>query len=160
MQVTRHKVVVIDYVLKDDDGNTIDQSGDGNFSYIHGTKSIIPGLEEAMAGKQAGDNLEVCIEPADAYGERDLANIQRVPRNLFPENIELKAGMQFQAASPEGSPLFVKVTAIENEEVIVDGNHPLAGMNLNFSINVIDVRNASEEELAHGHVHGTGENEH
>ena len=159
MQVTRHKVVVIDYVLKDDDGNTIDQSSDGNFSYIHGTKSIIPGLEKAMAGKQAGDNLKVCIEPADAYGERDLANIQRVPRNLFPENIELKAGMQFQAASPEGNPLFVKVTAIENDEVIVDGNHPLAGINLNFSINVIDVRDASEEELAHGHVHGPGENE-
>ena len=159
MQVSKHKVVVIDYVLKDDDGNTIDQSSDGNFSYIHGTKSIIPGLENAMAGKLAGDNLEVRIEPADAYGERDLANIQRVPRNLFPENIELSAGMQFQAASPEGNPLFVKVTAVKDDEVVVDGNHPLAGMNLNFSIKVIAVRDASEAELAHGHVHGPGENE-
>ena len=160
MQVTRDKVVVIDYVLKDDDGNTIDQSSDGNFAYIHGAKSIIPGLEKAIAGKQAGDILEVNIEPTDAYGERDLGNIQKVPRNLFPENIELKAGMQFQTTSAEGYPLFVKITAVEDEEVVVDGNHPLAGMNLNFSIKVITVRDASEEELAHGHIHDPGENEH
>lgn len=160
MQVSKHKVAIIDYELKDDEGNTIDRSEDGNFAYIHGINSIIPGLEKAMEGKQAGDDLDISIEPADAYGERDLANIQRVPRNLFPVDIDIKPGMQFQTQTPQGNPLFIQVTAVEGDEIIVDGNHPLAGKTLNFTVKVIEVRDATEEELAHGHVHGQGGHDH
>ena len=160
MQVKKNKVAVIDYELKDDDGNIIDKSEDGKFAYIHGTNSIIPGLEKAIEGKQAGDDLNVSIAPTDAYGERDLANIQKVPRNMFPEDIEIKPDMQFQTQTPEGHPLFIKVTAVEGDEIVVDGNHPLAGITLNFSVKVIDVRDASAEELTHGHVHGPGVHDH
>lgn len=160
MQVTRNKVAIINYELKDDHGRVLDKSEDGNFAYIHGTSSIIPGLEKAMEGKQAGDDLDVSITPAEAYGERDLANIQRVQRKLFPADIDLQPGMQFQTQTPEGHPVFITVTAVEGDEVIVDGNHPLSGKTLNFSIKVIDVRDATEEELAHGHIHGPGAHEH
>lgn len=160
MQVTKHKVAVIDYTLKDNDGKTLDKSTDGNFAYIHGTNSIIPGLENAIEGKEPGDNVNVTIEPKDAYGERDLANIQKVPREMFPADIEVKPDMQFQAQTPDGKPLFVKVTAVEGEEVVVDGNHPLAGVELNFDVTIVEVRDASEDELAHGHIHAGGEEEH
>lgn len=160
MQVTKHKVAVIDYTLKDNEGKTLDKSTDGSFSYIHGTNSIIPGLENAIEGKEPGDNVNVTIEPKDAYGERDLANIQKVPREMFPADIEVKPDMQFQAQTPDGKPLFVKVTAVEGEEVVVDGNHPLAGVELNFDVTIVDVRDASEDELAHGHIHAGGDEEH
>jgi len=154
MQVTKHKVAVINYVLKDNEGNTIDQSSDGNFAYIQGTQSIIPGLENAMEGKQPGDELDVSIPPEDAYGERNLENIQTVSREMFPPDVEVKTGMQFQAQTAEGAPVILTVTAVDGDQVTVDGNHPLAGKQLNFSVEVVDVRDATEEEIQHGHVHG------
>ncbi|HEY5702192.1 MAG TPA: peptidylprolyl isomerase [Gammaproteobacteria bacterium] len=160
MQVTKHKVAVINYVLKDEQGNTIDQSTDGNFAYIHGTQSIIPGLENVMEGKKAGDQVDVSISPGDAYGERQLENIQTVTRDMFPPDVELKIGMQFQAQSPQGQPLILTITSIEGNNVVVDGNHPLAGKQLNFNVEVVDVRDATEEEIEHGHVHGAGDNQH
>ncbi|NIN35264.1 MAG: peptidylprolyl isomerase [Gammaproteobacteria bacterium] len=160
MQVTKHKVAVINYVLKDEQGNTIDQSTDGNFAYIHGTQSIVPGLENAMEGKKAGDQLDVSIPPEDAYGDRQLENIQTVTRDMFPPDVELKIGMQFQAQSPQGQPLILTITSIEGNNVVVDGNHPLAGKQLNFNVEVVDVRDATEEEIEHNHVHGVGDNQH
>ncbi|HKK15870.1 MAG TPA: peptidylprolyl isomerase [Gammaproteobacteria bacterium] len=160
MQVTKHKVTIIDYTLKDNDGKTLDKSSDGNFAYIHGTNSIIPGLENALEGKEPGDDLSVRIEPKDAYGERDLANIQKVPRDMFPADIDIKPDMQFQAQTQDGKPLFVKVTAVEGDEIVVDGNHPLAGVDLNFDITIVDVRDASEEEIEHGHVHNPADEDH
>lgn len=160
MELTKDMVVTINYHLKDDDGNTIDQSSDGSFTYLHGAKNIIPGLENALEGKKAGDELSLTIEPAEAYGEKNLENIQRVPRNMFPPDIDIKPGMQFNAQSGDGQPLAVVVTAVEDDAIIVDGNHPLAGMTLHFEIEVINVREASEEELQHGHVHAPGDEHH
>lgn len=160
MEIGNNKVALIDYTLKNNDGEVIDQSSGGEFAYLHGAQNIIPGLETALAGKKAGDEVSVTIEPADAYGERQLEAIQRVPRNAFPEDIEIKNGMQFQAQGPEGQHVMVTVTNVEADHVTVDGNHPLAGTTLNFDVKVIEVRDATEEELEHGHVHGPGGHHH
>lgn len=153
MQVTKHKVAVIDYTLTDNDGNVLDQSKDGQFAYIHGTSTIIPGLENAMEGTSAGDTVKVTVQPKDAYGERSLENIQRVPRDMFPADMEIKPDMQFQAQAENGQPMMLQVTAVEGDEVVVDGNHPFAGIELNFDVMVVDVRDATEEEISHGHAH-------
>jgi len=160
MQVAKDKVTTIDYTLKDDEGTIIDQSSNGEFAYLHGANNIIPGLEQALEGKQAGDEVSVSIDPEQGYGEKDLAQIQRVPRSQFPPDVEIEAGMQFQAQSPDGQMLVVTVTDVDNDVVVVDGNHPLAGKTLHFDVNVVDVRDATEEELEHGHVHGEGGHQH
>lgn len=160
MPLTKDMVATINYHLKDDDGNTIDQSSDGSFAYLHGASNIIPGLEEALEGKETGDEFKVTIEPADAYGEKHLDNIQRVPRDMFPPDIDIKPGMQFNANSADGQPLTVMVTAVEDNEVIVDGNHPLAGKRLHFEVTLVEMRDASQEELDHGHPDMPGDAEH
>jgi FKBP-type peptidyl-prolyl cis-trans isomerase SlyD len=160
MQLTKDKVAIINYTLKDKDSNVIDESNDSSFTYLHGARNIIPGLENALEGKQAGDKTSVVIEPEDAYGERNLEQIQRVPREMFPEDADIKEGMQFQAQSDDGAPVIVTITAVEENEVIVDGNHPMAGMQLHFEVELIEVRDATEEELEHGHVHGPGGHDH
>ena len=154
MQITKNKVASINYVLKDNDGNVLDQSSDGSFAYLHGASNIIPGLENALEGKKQGDKVQVTIKPEDGYGEQNPALIQQVPRSAFPEDMEIKAGMQFQAASDGGHETLVTVTGVEGDQVTVDGNHPMAGQTLNFDVSVGEVRDASEEELSHGHVHG------
>ena len=160
MQLTKDKVGTINYTLKDKDGEVIDETQDGSFAYLHGARNIIPGLENELEGKEVGYKNSVVIEPKDAYGERNLEQIQRVPLSMFPDDVEIQEGMQFEAQSDDGMPIVVTVTAIDAGEVIVDGNHPLAGIQLYFDIEVIDVRDASEEELEHGHVHGPGGHEH
>ncbi|HHH47101.1 MAG TPA: peptidylprolyl isomerase [Thiotrichales bacterium] len=154
MQVSDQKVVTLNYVLKDDEGNTMDASQDGTFSYLHGAQNIIPGLENALTGKQPGDTFSVAIPAAEAYGERDPGRIQAVPREMFPADIDIQPGMQFQAQGPEGQTMMVTVAEVREDVVVVDGNHPLAGVALNFEVEVVDVRDATAEELAHGHVHG------
>ena len=160
MQLTKDKVGTINYTLKDKDGEVIDETQDGSFAYLHGARNIIPGLENELEGKEVGYKNSVVIEPKDAYGERNLEQIQRVPLSMFPDDVEIQEGMQFEAQSDDGMPIVVTVTAIDAGEVIVDGNHPLAGIQLYFDFEVIDVRDASEEELEHGHVHGPGGHEH
>jgi len=159
MQLTKHKVAIINYTLTDKDENLLDESLDGTFAYLHGANNIIPGLEKALDGKQVGDKVNVKIEPEDAYGERSLEKIQRVPKDMFPSGVELKEGMQFQASSADGTPIVVAITAIEADEVIIDGNHPMAGMQLHFQVELVGVRDASEEEIQHQHVHGPGGHE-
>lgn len=156
MQLTKHKVATINYTLTDKDENVLDESLDGSFSYLHGANNIIPGLERALDGKQSGDKVDVTVEPEDAYGERSLEKIQRVPRDVFPADVELKEGMQFQANSPDGPPIIVSITSVETDEVVVDGNHPMAGKQLRFQVELVDVRDASDEEIQHQHVHGPG----
>lgn len=156
MQITQRKVVTIDYTLTDDQGTVIDQSGDGQFAYLHGASNIIPGLENALEGKKAGDELEVAVEPAEAYGDRDNNLVQVIPRNAFQEGDPVEPGMQFHAQGPEGQMIVVTVTEVEGDQVTIDANHPLAGVNLNFAVKVLDVRNATDEEVEHGHVHGPG----
>ena len=160
MQLTKDKVGTINYTLKDKDGKVIDETKDGSFAYLHGARNIIPGLENELEGKESGYKNSVVIEPKDAYGERNLEQIQRVPLSMFPDDVEIQEGMQFEAQSENGAPIIVTVTAVDAGEVVVDGNHPLAGIQLYFDIEVIDVRDASEEELEHGHVHGPGGHEH
>lgn len=160
MQLTKHKVATLNYTLTDKDNNIIDESKDGSFAYLHGANNIIPGLENALDGKEAGAELKVVIEPEEAYGERSLERIQRVPKEMFPPDVEIKEGMQFNAQSPDGEQIIVTITAIEAEEVIVDGNHPMAGMQLHFEVELVDVRDATEEEIQHGHVHGPDGHDH
>ncbi|VAW83024.1 FKBP-type peptidyl-prolyl cis-trans isomerase SlyD [hydrothermal vent metagenome] len=160
MQIEQNKVVTLNYTLTDNDGNVIDQSNDGSFAYLHGANNIIPGLENALTGKTAGEKMDVAVEPTDGYGERDAEKTQTVPRNMFPEDAEIETGMQFHAQGPDGETLVVTVVKLEDDTVTVDGNHPLAGVALNFDVEVMDVRDASEEELQHGHVHGLEGHDH
>jgi FKBP-type peptidyl-prolyl cis-trans isomerase SlyD len=160
MQIEARKVVTLNYTLTDEDGNVIDQSSDASFAYLHGANNIIPGLENALEGKAAGDALNVSVAPAEGYGERDPAKTQSVPRNMFPEDTDVEVGMQFHAQGPNGETLVVTVAAVEDDTITVDGNHPLAGVQLNFAVEVMDVREASKEELDHGHVHGPGGHHH
>jgi len=160
MKVAENKVVLIDYKLTDNDGAVIDTSeGAGPLAYIHGAGNIIEGLEAALLGKEAGDDVTASIEPAKAYGERNEDMQQEVPKELFGgvENIEV--GMQFQSETDQG-PVMVTVVEIKDEMVTVDGNHPLAGVHLNFDVSIREVREASAEELEHGHVHGEGGHQH
>lgn len=160
MQIANDRVVSIAYTLKDDDDNVIDQSTDGSFCYLHGASNIIPGLENALTGKAAGDELSVTIPPEEAYGVRDDARVQAVPRDMFPQDQDIQPGMQFHAQSPDGQAIVVMVAKVDADTVTVDGNHPLAGVQLNFDVKVMDIRDATEEELEHGHVHGPGGHEH
>ncbi len=160
MKVAEKMVVVIDYTLTDNKGEVIDTSeGAGPLAYLHGAGNIVEGLEEALTGKEAGEQVKVSIEPAKGYGERHEDMQQDVPKELFGgvENIEV--GMQFQSETDQG-PVLVTVVAITDELVTVDGNHPLAGVDLNFDVTIREVREANEEELAHGHVHGEGGHHH
>lgn len=154
MKITDKMVVAIDYVLKDDDGQVLDSSeGAEPLVYLHGVGGIIPGLEKALAGKQAGDKFQVAIASEDAYGQRNDALRQDVPREQFNELGDLAIGMQFRVET-SGGPLAVTIVEISDETVTIDGNHPLAGVNLNFAVAVREVREATDEEIQHGHAHG------
>ncbi len=160
MQVAKDKVVSIDYTLTDDGGSVLDTSkGRAPLAYLHGAGNIIPGLEKALEGKQAGEQVSVRVPAAEAYGEWDEALTQEVPLEMFQGVEQIEPGMRFQAQTSAGVQI-VTVTKVENGQVTVDGNHPLAGKPLNFDVNVIDVRDATAEELAHGHVHGPGGHDH
>lgn len=160
MKVAENSVVVIDYTLTDNDGKVIDSSeGAGPLTYLHGAGNIIPGLEEALLGKEGGDAVKASIEPEKAYGERHDALQQEVPAELFSGVDNVEVGMQFQSETDQG-PVLVTVVALGDETITVDGNHPLAGVHLNFDVEVREVREASAEELEHGHVHGEGGHQH
>ena len=160
MQLTKDKVVNINYTLKDKESNTMDESNDGTFTYLHGAKNLIPALERALEGKTSGDKVNVVVPPENAYGLRDEKKIQHVPRKMFPVDQKLEIGMPFSSATPDGTAVNVVITGIEETEVIIDGNHPLADVELHFNIEIIDVRDATKEELEHGHVHGPGGHQH
>lgn len=160
MKIAEKTVVKIDYTLTHDDGTVIDSSeGNGPLTYLQGADNIIPGLEEALTGKSAGDELKVSVTPEKGYGERSDEMQQEVPRNLFEGIDKIEAGMQFQSDTEQG-PVMVTVVAVTDETVTVDGNHPLAGVNLNFEVSVLEVREATDEEMEHGHVHGEGGHQH
>jgi len=156
MSITQDQVVSIHYTLRDDAGEIIDSSSGGEaLAYLHGHGHLIQGLERELTGKKAGDRLEVKIAPADGYGEYDGDLVQRVPRRSLKGIANVKVGMRLQVQTPEG-PRAMTVTHIAGDMVTLDGNHPLAGKNLNFEVEVAAVRAATAEELAHGHVHGPG----
>jgi FKBP-type peptidyl-prolyl cis-trans isomerase SlyD len=160
MVVAQNKVVQIHYTLTNDSGEVLDSSSGGEpLAYIHGNGNLIPGLEKALEGKGAGDKLNVKVSPEEGYGAKDPSLVQDVPRRAFKGIDNVAVGMQFQADSNHG-PRMVTVTRIVGDMVTVDGNHPLAGESLNFDVEITDVRDPSEEELAHGHVHGPGGHHH
>jgi FKBP-type peptidyl-prolyl cis-trans isomerase SlyD len=154
MQITDNHVVSIAYTLKDEKGEILYKSDDGSFCYLHGASNIISGLENALSGKQAGDEMSVSINPEEGYGVRDDEKLQQVAREMFPPEQDIEAGMQFHAEGPDGQTIVVTVAAVEGDQVTIDGNHPLAGVQLNFDVKIMDIRDASSEELEHGHVHG------
>ena len=156
MNASKDKVVTIAYKLTVD-GEPVDQ---GELAYIHGHQQIIPGLERELEGRSAGDSFETTLAPADAYGERDEEGVQVVPRSAFPEDAKVESGEQFYAQDSQGNPMPLTVTKVAGDDVTVDFNHPLAGKTLNFSVEVKEVREATPEELAHGHVHGPGGHQH
>lgn len=160
MQIAKNKVAVIEYTLKNNDGEVLDTSEGGEpMAYIQGVGNLIPGLEDALEGKAVGDDVQVTIPPEKAYGVQNDDLVQVVERGVFQGVDDLQVGMQFQAQSDDGVQV-IWIAKIEGDEVTIDGNHPLAGETLNFDVKVVEVRDASAEELDHGHVHGPGGHHH
>ncbi len=161
MQIAANKAVSIDYTLTNDAGEVIDSSAGGApLVYLHGAGNIIIGLEKALTGKQPGDELDVTIEPEEAYGEYSAELVAVLDRSLFEGVDELEVGMQFHASAPNGGMQIVTIRDIDGDDITVDGNHPLAGQRLNFKVKVVAVRDANPEEIAHGHIHGEGGHHH
>lgn len=160
MSIQANAVVSIHYAVSDESGEQLDSSaGKDPLTYLHGANNIISGLEKALEGKDVGDQVQVNIPPEEAYGERMEQLVEAVPREAFGDVENLEVGMRFQAQTDKGE-ISVVITDIEDDQVTVDGNHPLAGKALNFDVEVSDVREATEEEIAHGHAHGAGGVEH
>ncbi len=156
MQIADKMAVSIHYTLTNDGGEVLDSSiGDEPLVYLHGTGNIIPGLEDALLGKAVGDKFNVRIEPKDAYGEKNDGMIQVLSREMFEGIDEIEVGMMFHADVSSGSGE-VTIVKIEGDEITIDGNHSLAGMALTFDVEVVAARPATEEESAHGHIHGAG----
>ncbi|MBW5408163.1 peptidylprolyl isomerase [Morganella morganii] len=154
MKVAKDLVVSLAYQVRTEDGVLVDESpASAPLDYLHGRGALISGLESALDGRVAGDVFDVDVGANDAYGQYDENLVQRVPKDVFVGVDELEVGMRFLADTDMG-PVPVEITGIEGDEVIVDGNHMLAGQNLKFHVEVIGVREATEDELRHGHVHG------
>lgn len=152
--IKKDAIVSLTYTLKNSDGQELDQANaDKPFAYLHGNKQIVPGLENALEGMTVGDKKEVTVSPEEGYGEFIPGLKMDVERSNFPKDIKLQAGMQF-SAEVSGKDRVFTVTGIEEDKVQVDGNHPLAGQTLHFAVEVVEVRDATQEELKHGHVHG------
>jgi FKBP-type peptidyl-prolyl cis-trans isomerase SlyD len=160
MQITKNKVATIDYTLTSPEGQVLDTSKGGQpLTYLHGVGGIIPGLENALEGKSQGEQLTVTVPPDQGYGNRNEQLVQEVPRRLFQGVQEIKPGMQFRAQSNQGMQV-VTVVGVKDDMITIDANHPLAGVTLKFDVNVVDVRDATPDELSHGHVHGPGGHDH
>ena len=154
LMIGKNAVVSIHYTLKNDDGQVMDSSeGRDPLSYLHGANNLIPGLEKELEGKSAGQNFTASIDPAEAYGETNPELVQKISKEMFQGVEQIEPGMAFTAQGPQGQQQVV-VTAVEGDEVTVDANHPMAGKTLHFDVEVVDVRDATDEELEHGHVHG------
>ncbi len=156
MKIEDGQVVSMDYTLRVD-GELIDSSdGRGPLEFIQGTGNIIPGLERELYNMVIGDNKKVSVAPADGYGELDNEAFIDVPRAEFPDNIPLEKGIEIQVRDQSGHPMYARIDAIADESIKLNFNHPLAGKTLNFDVTIMGVRDATAEELSHGHVHGAG----
>ena len=155
--VKKGRVVSLNFVLKDENGEMLDQSEkDQPLEYLHGAGDIIPGLEKALEGHKFGEQLKVVIPPVDAYGEYEVSLVDEVSRDQFPGIDDIQPGMQFQTTMDDGAPMVINVTAVDEDTIVVDGNHPLAGVTLVFELEIVGIREASKEDIAHGHVHHGG----
>ncbi|WP_064606093.1 peptidylprolyl isomerase [Photobacterium sp. J15] len=156
MKVAKDIVVSLAYQVKTEEGVVVDQStADAPLDYLHGHNNLIVGLEKALEGREAGDKFEVTVAPEEAYGEHREEMVQRVPADVFQGVDEITVGMRFLADTDQG-PIPVEVTEVDGDHVVVDGNHMLAGQSLTFSAEVVALREATEEEIAHGHIHRAG----
>lgn len=154
------KVVSIDYVLEDPEGTELDRSVEGQpLVYLHGAQNIVPGLEEALMGKVPGDRVEARVAPEKGYGAKRNVKPQAILRSKFPADANIVKGMRFVMRGPEG-PMALWITKVQGRDVYVTPEHPLAGVTLCFSVVVREVRDATEEEKTHGHVHGPGGHHH
>ena len=160
MQISEQKVVLLNYEVIDDQGQLVDCSEEGDpLAYIHGADQLVPGLETALEGRSQGDKIKVDVPPDQGYGERTDEGVQTVSRAQFDDDSEIEVGMQFEAQDDEGHQI-VTVVSVDGESITLDTNHPLAGKTLHFAVEVLEVRNATAEELDHGHVHGPGGHHH
>jgi len=158
--VKKDAVVSLSYSLTNADGQQLDKSSpDKPFAYLHGSKQIVPGLENALEGMIIGDKKEITVSPAEGYGEFVPGLKMDIERSNFPKDVDIQTGMQF-SADVNGDNRIFTVTGLENEKVQVDGNHPLAGQTLHFDVEVVEIRDATKEELEHGHSHGPGGHNH
>lgn len=158
--VANDTVVSINYTLTNEQGEVLDKSDGEPLAYLHGHHNIIPGLENALVGKTVGDKLTVTVEPKDGYGEYLAEAVQEVPRANFQGVDNISVGMQFQTQTEDGHVMLVTVKDVNDDVVIVDGNHPLAGVSLTFDVEITEVRAATADEIAHGHAHGAGGHHH
>jgi len=146
------KVVTFHYTLKDDEGTVIESSqGKTPLGYLQGAGNIVPGLESALVGKAVGDSVEVAVEPADGYGERDERGVMQFPKSQFPDDPPPQEGMQFGVQGPDGQVFPAWVTQVADDQVTVDFNHPLAGVRLHFDVEVVEIRDATDDEKQQGH---------
>lgn len=161
MQITQNKVVSLHYVVKDDSGSVLESTRDREpLVYIQGTQTILPLLEEKLEGKQEGDSLKIRIPMEDAYGPRREELIAVVGREQFSPDVEISVGQEFYYLDENDQMMTVTIVGVEDEAITIDSNHPFAGMDLNFELEVVGVRDATAEEIDHGHVHGPGGVEH
>lgn len=160
MKIANQTVVGIEYTLKDNAGGVVDSNVGGDPLYfIQGMGTIVPGLEIALNGRVLGESFDVEVKAADGYGEYDESRKRGIPRASVPQLADAKPGMMLQASGPEGVSV-VTVAEVTDTEIVIDGNHPMAGKDLFFSIRIADIRKATDEELAHGHIHGPGGHHH
>lgn len=157
---TAGKVVSIHYTLTSSEGNVIDRSGDEPLAYLHGHDNIVPGLEKQLEGKVVGDKVKAVVEPSEGYGDRIPGGPQPLPRDAFPEDLEIQEGMEFAAQMSDGKVVPLWIVGVKGDEVLVDPNHPLAGETLTFDVEITEIRDATDEEQTHGHVHGPGGQDH
>ena len=161
MPLESNKVVTFNYSLKDSAGTLIETTENKEpLSFITGFKQILPKLEEAISGMIIGSKKDVKLSAADAYGEFDEKAVQQVKRSQFPEDLNIEVGMSYIANSQQGEQTHFVITDVNDDDVTIDFNHQLAGKDLEFNVELLDVRNATEEELNHGHVHGPGGHQH
>lgn len=160
MKIEKGSVVSLNFTLTDSDKNLIESSeAKKPLMYLHGFQNLLPKVEEALNGKATGEKVNVSVTKTEAYGDVVPELIQTVKREQFENSKDLQEGMAFQVQTPEGVQVFA-ITKINGDDITIDGNHPLAGMDLEFALEVLDIREASKEEMDHGHVHGPGGHEH
>ncbi|CAM2989613.1 peptidylprolyl isomerase [Vibrio rarus] len=160
MKIDNNSVVSLAYQVKLEEGVVVDQAGiDAPLDYLHGHNNLVVGLEKALSGRSVGDKFSVTVGPEEAYGEHSDAMVQRVPANVFQGVDQIEVGMRFLADTDQGQ-IPVEITEVDGKEVVVDGNHMLAGQTLTFDVEVVAIREATESEIEHGHLHQAGGHDH
>ena len=158
LQVAEDLVVTIEYELKVN-GEVLDSSEEeGPLPYLHGHGNIISGLENGLLGMKVGDSKDLVVEPKDGYGEREEDALMDVPREEFPEEVPVEVGVELEVTDQDGDIMLVTISKVSDEMVTLDTNHPLAGFELHFKVNVTDIREATPEEIEHEHAHSDGHN--